>query len=1751
MARFSAFLRDNDGCCEFNNNTQPDTSKTMLIRDVSLNDISLTPKPPPDEESDATTVTSIDVTLDDDSVLSLTQDEIREFNHSGFRQILRKLQNNRLKGHQRPSPTEDTADDTEPFDIPELLWSRDEDGRWHPPDSIPVSTPDDTSQSQSDDSAQLDDDYRAFASNDSYKNTPLSIRFLDSPNEGDDRTTTNGYVTSISYQHDDGSNTTCLGYHHRHLLHNIRYIEPILCDTAKKDGTVNIIAIGTIYLKNDDGVLLPTTAYLSKDLPVSIISPNAILREHMKTFVAYQHYANIDTRKGFIRFIAREGPNVTFSLSSHNLLWFHAADTFVSEPLALRSMSTDQACCTSCESTTSESSLSSMKINRLSDAASFELWHQRLMHPGANTMKHQAKVSIGVPPLKGNAFYKCASCMASKCTKKPVRTPLGVSKQKDSGSPTATASEEINNLIDEIIDDVYIPDALPGQHFHADFGFVRGSEFKLTTSEGKTVTSVDGKNSYCLIVDRATRYCWVYLSDSKEPPTKAVKLILQKFKNPNVSNHTFRTDNDQGLNKSTEFRQMLEEQGFTIELTGPDSSDQNVRAERPHQDFGRMMRCALHGAGLGPEFWSFALTHAVHIKNRLWHSSINLSPYEAFTGTRPDLSLLRIFGSRVYVRDTGLKKAKLDYHTRTGIFLCFSATQKNIYYLDDATGKVKQGRHALFDEAHFTVPAAKAPLAAQTLQRLGYLQKESWLNLEERTKHSQTIHNDLHICPLTTTAIVPTQGTDESVGYDLFLDSDSIRIEPNAVVLLSTGIAARPPKGSYLRVASRSSYALKRDLHVAGGVIDPDYASEIMVIMKNMGQTVQTLTRGDKIAQLLCENVSTPNIVVVDYMTSTTRQGGFGSTDISTAIPTRPVEKLLHDILENVPSPSPVTNNSDRHIDPTVHVIPPEDPQTAPTMLRLEDLHFTFDMPYQLELSPSPFDNQTSRTVSVWGNHPTLGFDLEDCSKFGTCKLKQCALSTPCARIPRWRSELRGAYLTSVNGIPVTSVSDVEAAVAKARNYSEETMKFGFATIDKQAMHSQHGIPQLYHDQLNVVGQHLWHLRHDPQFVPDVEDYLPLLEVLRKDPTLITKEEQVDLFEKLRLTPEDQRDFQSLFRLCSLKKQRKLTRKFLMESSEWNEWEECEFKQLDDYEAQDTFEEPTHPPSGANLLSLLWVYLVKDDGRKKARCVCNGAKNRRGTVTLAETYASALEQNAARVFWAVTAMKNWTAIGADATNAFAEAGAPVAPLYVYCDDQFRNWYKKRKNKELKKGMVMKVKKALQGHPESPRLWMELIDRIIRELGLQPCTHEPNLFYTSDYNNTGKSILFLKQVDDFAISCSDPALADSVIAAIDDKMSIKVKKLGLISRFNGVDIEQTRDYIKVYNKTYIEKFCLNHPWLSDTVPPARFATPMKSDNSYIRKLEESEPLSEKDRLKFEQQLGFSYRQAIGELIYALTTCRPDISFAAIKLSQYSAAPAKIHFDAVQDVIRYLYHTREDGIYFWRENPLASMPAKPIPSIYRDNNYTEGVETRLDALKDTLYAATDSDHAGDVTHRRSVSGVVIKLAGGAVLYKTSYQQTIAQSSTEAEFTAAVDAAKYILYLRTLLSEIGLPQESATVLYEDNQGALLMGQAQKPTRRTRHMDTKFFGLQDWIKRDLIIMKRINTGDNYSDAMTKSLGTTLFHRHMNFIMGKIIPAYVLEKHDTNTMTSFDGLYDIHDSNIIRRFISREGNEESVLVSL
>jgi hypothetical protein len=135
--------------------------------------------------------------------------------------------------------------------------------------------------------------------------------------------------------------------------------------------------------------------------------------------------------------------------------------------------------------------------------------------------------------------------------------------------------------------------------------------------------------------------------------------------------------------------------------------------------------------------------------------------------------------------------------------------------------------------------------------------------------------------------------------------------------------------------------------------------------------------------------------------------------------------------------------------------------------------------------------------------------------------------------------------------------------------------------------------------------------------------------------------------------------------------------------------------------------------------------------------------------------------------------------------------------------------------------------------------------------------------------------------------------------------------------------------------------------------------------------------------------------------------------------------------------------------------------------------------------------------------------MRLAGGTIAYKTKFQPTVAGSSTEAEFMAAYDAGKMILFVRSILWDLGIPQEAATTMYEDNGVCTAMGNAQKPTPRTRHIDIKYFSLGEWVEHNLMLLECINTKMNMPDHFTKSLSPTLFHRHTDFLLGHIPPLY------------------------------------------
>ena len=135
--------------------------------------------------------------------------------------------------------------------------------------------------------------------------------------------------------------------------------------------------------------------------------------------------------------------------------------------------------------------------------------------------------------------------------------------------------------------------------------------------------------------------------------------------------------------------------------------------------------------------------------------------------------------------------------------------------------------------------------------------------------------------------------------------------------------------------------------------------------------------------------------------------------------------------------------------------------------------------------------------------------------------------------------------------------------------------------------------------------------------------------------------------------------------------------------------------------------------------------------------------------------------------------------GADVSNAFAEAPTPRAPLCVTIDRQFADWWKSKGGPPITPGHVLSVRKALQGHPESPRLWVQLINGIlIKDMKLNPSTHEPCL-------DSG----------DFAEACEDETTTKAFIAAINTKLSIEFKYLGLLKNLMGSILTKLRTTLK--------------------------------------------------------------------------------------------------------------------------------------------------------------------------------------------------------------------------------------------------------------------------------------------------------------------------------------------------------------------
>jgi hypothetical protein len=202
-----------------------------------------------------------------------------------------------------------------------------------------------------------------------------------------------------------------------------------------------------------------------------------------------------------------------------------------------------------------------------------------------------------------------------------------------------------------------------------------------------------------------------------------------------------------------------------------------------------------------------------------------------------------------------------------------------------------------------------------------------------------------------------------------------------------------------------------------------------------------------------------------------------------------------------------------------------------------------------------------------------------------------------------------------------------------------------FTTDRSHGIHPPQGVPQLYFDQRNVLPKHLDHIKQD-QHIAQVNQLMA---------------HHADEQHPATTAPDE--TMAQTFKLHQLKKR-----------DDWPEWQKSRYKMLDQYREQGMFSEPMPLPKKATAFCMLWTYVLKICGTRKSRMVCEGNTSQCKHLMIGHTYANSLDSAGERLFWSLVASQGLIAIGADISNAFAEAPPPQEPLFMHIDNAFKEWW---------------------------------------------------------------------------------------------------------------------------------------------------------------------------------------------------------------------------------------------------------------------------------------------------------------------------------------------------------------------------------------------------------------------------------------------------------------------------------------------
>ncbi|KAJ9545029.1 hypothetical protein OSB04_024736 [Centaurea solstitialis] len=506
------------------------------------------------------------------------------------------------------------------------------------------------------------------------------------------------------------------------------------------------------------------------------------------------------------------------------------------------------------------------------------------------------------------------------------------------------------------------------------------------------------------------------------------------------------------------------------------------------------------------------------------------------------------------------------------------------------------------------------------------------------------------------------------------------------------------------------------------------------------------------------------------------------------------------------------------------------------------------------------------------------------------------------------------------------------------------------------------------------------------------------------------------------------------------------------ESEQWQEAMKAEMQSMYDNQVWELTDLPQH----CRAVGRKWVFKKKTDmdgnvHTFKARLVAKGFTQTHG-IDYDETFSPVAMLKSIRILMAISAYFNYEIWQMDVKTAFLN-GKLTEEVYMEQPEGFED--PKNPNK------VCKLLKSIYGLKQASQSWNLHFDERIKEFGFTKSEFEPCV-YTKF---SGSIVTFLVlYVDDILLIENDVPTLQSVKSWL--SKCFQMKDLGEAAYILGIKIYRNRSkrLIGLSQSTYIDKI-LKKFRMDESKKgfiPMQYGIVLSKTQC---------PVSSQDQDKMKS---VPYASAIGSIMYAMLCTRPNVAYSVSVTSRYQQNPGEPHWVAVKNILKYLRRTKEMFLVFGGSEDEISVTG------YSDASFQ-----------------TDRDDF------RSQSGYVFTLNGGVISWKSSKQDTIADSTTEAEYIAASDAAKEAVWLRNFLSDLRVVASISRPIdiFCDNSGAVAQAKEPREHHKSRHVLRKYHLIREIIGRGDVRICKIPTEENVADPLTKPLARVKHEAHASSI--------------------------------------------------